>query len=252
MVLHRPVELARLTGNWTVKSDSIRRKPLSSSITAGWGMMALPRVMLADDHTILLEAFRKILEPHCDIVGTVADGLALLETAPKLEPDVIVADISMPLLNGLEAGARLKELMPTMKLIFLTVNEDPELAVEALRSGASGYLLKTSALSELIGAIQLAINGKSYVTPKIAQLMRTQFINNPDPGAKARDKILTARQREVVQLLAEGKSMKEVASVLNLTTRTVAFHKYRVMKALNIKTQADLIRYALESRILIP
>jgi DNA-binding NarL/FixJ family response regulator len=213
--------------------------------------MALPRVMLADDHTILLEAFRKILEPHCEIVSTVADGLALLETAPKLKPDVIVADISMPLLNGLEAGARLKELMPTMKLIFLTVNEDPELAVEALRSGASGYLLKTSALSELIGAIQLAVKGKSYVTPKIAQLMQTQFINNP-PGAKARDKILTARQREVVQLLAEGKSMKEVASVLNLTARTVAFHKYRVMKALNIKTQADLIRYALESRILIP
>ena len=235
-----------------MKSDSILSKSLSSSITAEWGIMALPRVMLADDHTILLEAFRKILEPHCEIVSTVADGLALLETAPKLKPDVIVADISMPLLNGLEAGARLKELMPTMKLIFLTVNEDPELAVEALRSGASGYLLKTSALSELIGAIQLAVKGKSYVTPKIAQLMQTQFINNPDPGAKARDKILTARQREVVQLLAEGKSMKEVASVLNLTARTVAFHKYRVMKALNIKTQADLIRYALESRILIP
>jgi DNA-binding NarL/FixJ family response regulator len=214
--------------------------------------MALPRVMLADDHTILVEAFRKILEPHCEIVSTVADGIALLETAPELKPDVIVADISMPLLNGLEAGARLKELMPTMKLIFLTVNEDPDLAVEALRRGASGYLLKTSALSELIKAIQLALKGKSYVTPKIAKLMQKPFINNPDPGAKALAQILTARQRGVVQLLAEGKTMKEVASVLHVTPRTVAYHKYQVMKTLNIKTNADLVRFALESRILIP
>jgi len=207
--------------------------------------------MLADDHTILLEAFHKLLEPHCEIVGTVADGRTLLETAPELKPDVIVADISMPLMNGLEAGLRLKEVLPRMKLIFLTMNEDPDLAVEALRCGASGYLLKTSAASELIRAIQVVLKGKSYVTPQIAKGMQKAFIHNPNPGPKAPAKTVTARQREVVQLLAEGKSMKEVASVLNVTTRTVAFHKYRVMKELNLKTTADLIQFAIKSRILI-
>ena len=213
--------------------------------------MALPRVVLADDHTILVEAFRKLLEPHCEIVAAVADGRALLETATQLKPDVIVADISMPLMNGLEAGLRLKELLPTMKLIFLTMNEDHDLAVEALRCGASGYLLKTSAASELIRAIQLALKGKSYVTPQIAKGMQKAFIHNPNPGPKARAKTLTARQREVVQLLAEGKSMKEVASVLNVTPRTVAFHKYRIMEELNLKTNADLIQFAIKSRILV-
>jgi DNA-binding NarL/FixJ family response regulator len=214
--------------------------------------MALPRVMLADDHTILVEAFRKLLEPHCEIVAAVADGRALLETAIELKPDVIVADISMPLMNGLEAGLRLKELLPTMKLIFLTMNEDHDLAVEALRCGASGYLLKTSAASELIRAIQLALKGKTYVTPQIAKGMQKAFIHNPNPRPKARAKTLTARQREVVQLLAEGKSMKEVASVLNVTPRTVAFHKYRIMEELNLKTNADLIQFAIKSRILVP
>jgi DNA-binding NarL/FixJ family response regulator len=212
--------------------------------------MALPRVMLADDHTILVEAFRKLLEPHCEIVGTVADGRALLETAPQLKPAVIIVDIGMPLMNGLEAGMRLKELMPTVKLIFLTMNEDPELAMEAMRSGASGYLLKSSAGSELIRAIEMALRGKSYVTPKLARGMQKAFINNPGP--KARDKTLTPRQREVVHLLAEGKSMKEVASVLNVTPRTVAFHKYRVMEQLDLKTTAELIQYAIKSRILVP
>jgi DNA-binding NarL/FixJ family response regulator len=212
--------------------------------------MGLPRVMLADDHTILVEAFRKLLEPHCEIVGTVADGRALLETAPQLKPAVIIVDIGMPLMNGLEAGMRLKELMPTVKLIFLTMNEDPELAMEAMRSGASGYLLKSSAASELVRAIEMALKGKTYVTPQIARGMQKAFINNP--GSKARDKTLTPRQREVVHLLAEGKSMKEVASVLNVTPRTVAFHKYRVMEELDLKTTAELIQYAIKTRILVP
>jgi DNA-binding NarL/FixJ family response regulator len=214
--------------------------------------MALPRLMLADDHTILVEAFRKLLEPHCNIVGTVSDGRALLETAPQLNPDVIVVDIGMPLMNGLEAGVRLKELMPAVKIIFLTMNEDADLAVEAMRSGASGYLLKSSAASELTRAIQLALKGKSYVTPQIARGMQKAFINNPNPGPKARAKSLTPRQREVVQLLAEGKSMKEVASVLSVTPRTVAFHKYRIMEELSLKTTADLIQFAIKSRILVP
>jgi DNA-binding NarL/FixJ family response regulator len=140
--------------------------------------------------------------------------------------------------------------MPAVKLIFLTMNEDPELAMEAMRSGASGYLLKSSAASELVRAIEMALKGKTYVTPQIARGMQKAFINNP--GSKARDKTLTPRQREVVHLLAEGKSMKEIASVLNVTPRTVAFHKYRVMEELNLKTTADLIQYAIKTRILVP
>jgi DNA-binding NarL/FixJ family response regulator len=206
--------------------------------------------MLADDHTLLMEAFRKVLEPHFEIVGTVADGRALLEMAPRLNPDAIVVDIGMPLMNGLEAGLRVKELIPRVKLIFLTMNSDPDLAVEAIRSGASGYLLKTSASSELIHTIQMALKGRSHVTREIARGMEKAFIN--DPRKKARKKDLTPRQRDVVQLLAEGKSMKEVASILNLTARTVAFHKYRVMGQLNIRTTAELIQFAIKTRIVVP
>jgi DNA-binding NarL/FixJ family response regulator len=206
--------------------------------------------MLADDHTILVEAFRQLLEPHCEIVGTVSDGRALLETAKEINPDVIVVDIGMPLMNGLEAGLRLKEQMPAVKLIFLTMNEDAALAVEAMRSGASGFLLKSCAATELIRAIQMAMKGKSYISPQIARGMEKAFINNPRPRQRA--KVLTPRQREVVLLLAEGKSMKQVASVLNVTPRTVAFHKYRVMQELNLETTADLIQFAIKSRILIP
>ena len=213
--------------------------------------MALPRVMLADDHAIVVEAFRKLLEPHCEIVGTVSDGRALLESAAQLNPEVIVVDIGMPLMNGLEAGLRVKEQLPAVKLIFLTMNEDRDIAIEAMRSGASAYLLKSSAASELIRAIQIVLKGRSYVTPQIARGMQKAFINNPNPGPKARAKTLTTRQREVVQLLAEGKSMKEVASILNVTPRTVAFHKYRVMEELNLKTTADLIQFAIKSRILV-
>ena len=211
--------------------------------------MALPRLMLADDHTILVEAFRKLLEPQYDIVGTVSDGRALLDIAPQLRPDAVIVDIGMPLMNGLEAGLRLKELMPSVKLIFLTMNEDPDLAMEAMRGGASGYLLKSSAAEELLRAIQMALKGKPYVTAQIGRGMQKTFIKNP--RAKGRAKALTPRQREVVQLLAEGKSMKEVATVLKVTPRTVAFHKYRVMEELNLATTAELIQFAIKSRILI-
>lgn len=206
--------------------------------------------MLADDHTILVEAFRKLLEPHFEIVATVSDGFALLDAAAQLKPDVIVVDISMPLLNGLEAAQRLKKRLPAVKIVFLTMNEDPDLAVEAMRAGAAGYLLKNSAATELIRAIQLSLKGKTYVTPRIARGMEKAFIDDPRP--KNRASSLTPRQREVVQLLAEGKSMKEVASVLNLTPRTVAFHKYRVMRELRLGTTAELIQFAIKTRILVP
>jgi DNA-binding NarL/FixJ family response regulator len=211
--------------------------------------MALPRVLLADDHTLVIEALRKLLEPHCTIVGTVPDGLSLVQAAPSLKPDVIVADIVMPLLGGLEAGRQVKTMMPAVKLVFVTMNEDPELAIEAMRERASGYLLKTSAPSELFQAIQVALKGGSYVTPKIAKGMQEVFIR--DPQLKTHDKRLTPRQREVIQLLAEGKSMKEAAAILKLTPRTIAFHKYRVMEHLGFKSTASLIEFAIKNHILI-
>ena len=209
--------------------------------------MNLPRVILADDHAMLLEAFRKLLQPRYEIVATVSDGRALLDVAPKLKPDVVVADIAMPLLNGLEAGLRLKREVREIKLIFLTMNEDPDLAVEAMVSGASGYLLKKSASSELFLAIDRALKGNSYVTPQIARGMREAFVLNP--LAKQHSKNLTGRQQEVIQLLARGRSMKDAAHVLKVTPRTVAFHKYRIMEQLGLKTTADLIRFAFKSGI---
>jgi len=211
--------------------------------------MALPRVLLADDHALVIEAMRKLLEPHCNVVGAVLDGLSLMEAAPLLKPDVVVVDIAMPLLNGLEAGRQLRTIMPAVKLVFLTMNEDPELAIEAMRERASGYLLKTSAASELFQAIQVALKGGSYVTPRIAKGMQKAFIR--DPEAKTLGKTVTPRQREVIQLIAEGKSMKEAAAILNVTPRTIAFHKYRVMEQLGFKNTASLIEFAIKDHILI-
>ena len=211
--------------------------------------MKLPRVMLADDHTLLTEAFRKLLEPHYEVVGTVADGLALLAVAPSLNPHVVLVDIAMPLLGGLEAGRQLKQKMPQVKLIFLTMHEDPILAARAMRQGASGYLLKYSFASEVFHAIRAALKGTTYVTPRIARGIQEAFIR--DPVGKQADKTLTRRQLEVLQLLAEGKSMKEAAAVLQVTPRTIAFHKYRIMEDFRIKTSADLVKFAIEKRVLV-
>jgi DNA-binding NarL/FixJ family response regulator len=209
--------------------------------------MKVPRVLLADDHTLLAEAFRKLLEPQCEVVGTVADGRALVAAAMALKPDVVLVDIGMPLLNGLDAARQLRQAVPDVKIIFLTMNEDPQLAVEAISAGASGYLVKKSAASELFRAIQEALKRRCYVTPSITKQMQEAFVQDPDWKNKRRT--LTPRQREVIQLLAEGKSMKEVADILRVTPRTVAFHKYRVMEELRLKTTAELIQFALRSNI---
>ena len=206
--------------------------------------MIRPRVLLADDHTLLLDAFTKLLEPECEVVGTVGDGRALLEIAPKLNPDIIVLDMAMPLLNGLDAGRQLKQKLPDVKLIFLTVNEDPELAAEAFRIGASGYLLKNSAASELFHAIQEVSKGRAYVTPLVAKEMLDTFVHGSQRRKLSHN--LTSRQREVLQLLAEGRSMKEVATLMKITPRTVAFHKYRIMDELHLKTNADLVQFAIK------
>jgi DNA-binding NarL/FixJ family response regulator len=209
--------------------------------------MKLIRVMLADDHALLIEAYRKLLEHNFDVVGGVTDGRALLEAAPLLKPDVVLLDFGMPLLNGLDAGRQLKARFPGIKLIFLTMNEDPDLAVEAMRAGASGYLLKICAASELFLAIQAAVRGKYYVTPQIARGMEEAFVR--DPEAKRCRITVTPRQREVLQLLAEGKSMKQAADVLHVSARTIAFHKYQMMQELGLKSTAGLIQYAIKSHV---
>jgi len=208
--------------------------------------MPLPRVLLADDHALLLGAFEKLLATECDVVGQVSDGRALVAAAEELKPDVVILDISMPLLNGLEAGRQIKQRVRGVKRVFLTMNEDADLAAEAFRIGASGYLLKRSAASELLTAIREVMQGRSYVTPLITEGLVGSLQNSDDrsPGHE-----LTARQREVLQLLAEGRSMKEVAGILNLTPRTVAFHKYRMMEQLKVKSTAELVQYAVKHHI---
>lgn len=201
-----------------------------------------PRVLLADDHVILLEAFQKLLEPTCHVVGAVADGRALLAAVERLQPDIIVADVSMPQLNGLEACEQLKRKHPDARLIFLTVSEDPDLAAEAIRRGASGYLLKKSASSELFEAIRSVLAGRPYITPLISTEPAGVFVSRARNSDSAHT--LTLRQREVLQLLAEGRSMKEAADILKVSPRTVAFHKYGMMEHLGIKTSAELVQHA--------
>ena len=207
--------------------------------------MPRPRVLLADDHRLVVEACVGLLEPACEVVGIVTDGRALLPEAIALRPDVIVLDIGMPLLNGLDAGRQIRQSLPGVKLIFLTMNEDPDLAREALGLGASGFLLKTSAARELPEAVRTAMRGDTYVTSRASQRMVESFIH----GERSVGSELTSRQREVLQLLAEGFTMKEAAAVLHVTARTVAFHKYRVMQQFRLKSNAELIQFAIGQRL---
>lgn len=210
--------------------------------------MKRPRVLLADDHQMLADALRRVIEPRCEVVGTVGDGRALLEAAGRLKPDIVVLDIGMPHLNGFDAGRKLKHTLPDVKLVFMTMHEDPYLVGEAFRAGASAFLLKEAAASELIDAIDQVTKGGSYVTPSAKEGLNS--ISLRDPKNRERAPEPTPRQREVIQLLAEGRSMKEVASELKITRRTVAGHKYAVMELLHLKTNADLIQYAIEHGII--
>lgn len=208
--------------------------------------MGKPRLLLADDHVLLLEAFRTLLEDDCEIVGTATNGRELVDLARQLEPDVVLLDFAMPVLNGLEAARQLKQTHPQIHIIFLTMNEDPDVAAEAVRVGVTGYLLKSSAGSELLAAIREAMAGRSYVTPlMVAGLMDSMLA----PRTASPADTLTGRQREVIQLVAQGKSLKEIATVLNIASRTAAFHKYRIMEQLHLKTTAELIQFALKHHI---
>ncbi len=209
--------------------------------------MRRPRVILADDHTMLVEAFEKLLAPVCDVVGKVADGRALLDAARELRPDIVVVDIGMPMLNGLTAARQIRDMDRNIKVVIVTMNEDPDLAAEAFRAGASAYLLKRSAASELLTAIQQVMQHRSYVTPLVTEGMVGSLMHGIREGKDRYE--LTPRQREVVQLLAEGRSMKEVAAIHNIAPRTVAFHKYRLMEQVGVKTNAELIQYAIKHHI---
>ena len=201
--------------------------------------MARARILVADDHTLIVDAFKKLLEPEFEVVATVSDGRALLRTAYESKPDIAIIDLGMPLLNGADAGQELKKLLPQIKLLVVTMSEDYELAAHAMKHWASGFLLKKSAGAELIKAIREILKGNSYVTPRVAQRLLEEFVRDPRPD---RSRHLTPRQREILQLLAEGRTMKEVAAILNVATRTVAFHKYRIMEEFGLKTNSDLVK----------
>ncbi len=205
-----------------------------------------PHVLMADDHSILLAGVRKLIEEHCEVVGTVEDGRALLEAAGRLKPDLILLDISMPLLNGLEAARQLKKALPEAKLLFLTMHASSRYATEAFRVGAHGFLLKQSAASELPQAIDAVLKGNHYLTPSLAKPMIDQALKlEKTPTVKEAVKELTPRQREILQLIGEGKGTKEIATLLNLSVKTVQFHKTCLMQELNIHTTAALMRYAI-------
>jgi len=203
-----------------------------------------PRVLLADDHRIFTEALKVLLADEFELAGVVEDGHAMVKAARALRPDVIVADISMPLLNGLDALDELKKHDPQVRVVLLTMHRNVAYARRALELGASGFVLKHSASAELVMAVRAALQGRTFISPDLAaDLMRTA---KPGPQRTADPEVLTARQREVLQLLAEGKSAKEIAAVMGLSTRTVEDHKYRMMEALGIQNSVELLHFAIK------
>jgi DNA-binding NarL/FixJ family response regulator len=209
--------------------------------------MTKPRVLLADDHRIVAEGLKGLLEEEFELAGIVEDGRAMVKAARELHPDVIVADISMPHLNGIDALAQLKRDNPKVRVVFLTMHRDAAYARRALEAGASGFVLKHSAPAELVLAVRAALQGRTFITPDLAaEVFRAAKEKDTDPLAA-----LTPRQREILQLLAEGKSAKEIAAALGLSARTVEFHKYTLMDALGIENSAGLIRFAVK-RGLVP
>jgi DNA-binding NarL/FixJ family response regulator len=211
-------------------------------------MPARPRILIADDHTLVAELCKRLLETEFDVVGIVANGRALVRVAAELKPDVVLVDVAMPLLNGLDAGQQVKQALPGVKLIYLTMNPDPEIAAEAFRRGGSGYLLKTCASTDMVMAVRDVLRGKTYMSRTLPR-DTVNYLRRQDKQMVQEDERLTERQREVLQLIAEGKVMKEIGGMLNMTTRTVAFHKYRIMEALGAKSSAELVRYAVRNHI---
>jgi DNA-binding NarL/FixJ family response regulator len=206
-----------------------------------------PQILIADDHPVFTEGLRLLLEKTYDVIGAVSDGRALVTAAAKLKPDLIVVDIGMPLLNGLDAAQRVREQLPKVKIVFLTMQDNPNLAAAALELGGVGFVLKLSAGSELLKAIGEVLRGKSYVSPKLRSVDWVVMKQR----ARQYSKVLTARQRDVVQLCAEGRPVKEIAGQLNLSEKTVEFHKHHIMQAFNLKSNADLVLFALKEGLIM-
>lgn len=209
-------------------------------------MMKKPRIVVADDHALVLEGFCRLLDSDFELLGTADNGRQLIDLAERLRPDVILLDISMPQLNGIEAARQISKALPRTKLVFLTVHSEPAYIAEAFRAGANGYVLKSSGPAELNACLREVLNGYSYVTPLVTQHVVTALLEQkPDPGGPA----LTPRQREVLQLVAEGRTAKEVAGLLNISVKTAEFHKSSIMGKLGLRTTADLVRYAIDHSI---
>jgi DNA-binding NarL/FixJ family response regulator len=206
------------------------------------------RLLIADDHTLLAEACKNLLEPEFQVIGIVNNGRDLLRIAESLKPDLVILDIAMPQLNGLDAGEQLKRALPSCKLVFMTMNMEPDVAAEAFRRGASGYVVKCATVVELVTAIRRALRSESYLSPLITRDTVDFLLRRG--GSFAEEKRLTPRQSEILQLLAEGMSMKEIAGVLNLKPGTVAFHKYNLMQVLGVKSNAGLLQYAIKHHLI--
>jgi DNA-binding NarL/FixJ family response regulator len=211
--------------------------------------MSRPRVLLADDHVVVAEGLRSLLAPHFDVVGIVSDGRELVAAARTLDPDAVVLDISMPSLSGIEAARQMRAAHARAKVVFLTMHSEVAYAVRALEAGASGFVLKHAAASELVTAIREALKGGKYITPQIAGDLLDSFRRGTPAGAEALDN-LTPREREVLQLVAEGRSAKEIAAALRISRRTAEFHKARLMEALGVQTTAELIQYAIRTGVI--
>lgn len=207
--------------------------------------MTKPRVLIADDHSIFLAGLRRLVEDVCEVVGMVENGRALVESADKLKPDLILLDISMPLLNGLDAAREIKKSLPDCKLLFLTMHASPTYATEALKAGGNGYLLKQSAASELSTAIEAVLGGQIYLTPAITRSVLDSVLKPDSQVLKRAVGDLTPRQREVLQLIGEGKGTKEIATLLGVSVKTIEFHKARLMEQLCVHSTADLIKFAI-------
>src|SRR5260370_21420667 len=208
--------------------------------------MDRPRILIADD-TLVAETFKDLIEPEYQVIKVVTDGKTLLSAAVEMKPDVVLMDMDMSLLSGFDTGRELRKLLPKTKLILLAMNDDPDVASKALRQWSSGYLLKKSAGVELKRAISEVLRGHSYVTPSIAQKLIDELIHTPQ---QSRTKELTTRQRQCLQLLAERRSMKAPTDRLNIAVRTIAFHKYRIMEDFGLKTNSDLVRFAMREHLI--
>ena len=209
-------------------------------------MEARPQVLIADDHIIFADGLRLLLEKRYNVMGTVADGRALVAEALRLKPDVIVVDVGMPLLNGLDAARRVREQLPKVKIVFLTMQDNPNLAAAALELGSAGFVLKHSAGSELLKAMEQVLHGKCYVTPKL----RPEDWAVQKTRARQYSRRLTPRQRDIVQMCAEGRPIKEIAGHLNLSEKTVEFHKHHIMETFSLKSNADLVLFALKEGLI--